>query len=183
MKNDRAARSRSDGLNAFALFERRPTEDSASDVEVVVKRKRTLQAGDGSGSTVEGRSLAEEATVRAPRVFRVDAPVQPAVEPVKDLPTEPRPRMRRRRVRHGEVKIIRPAATDSTDSSSKPVEHGSETQQSSHLVFPDFGVGPREKSRYTALMTQIARLKLQAEAAKKAVGWFGGRKMRGECGA
>lgn len=172
MNIDRLARSRSDGLDAYAVFERGPNGDSAPNVEVVVKRKRTLQAG--ADATLDRQGSAEEASVREPRVFRVDAPVQPPVERFKDLPTVPRLRTRRRRVPRGEVKIIRPAATAS---SSTPLEHKSETEQPTGLGLSDFGVAPEEKSRYTKLMTEISRLERQAKAAKEteaaaAVSWI-----------
>jgi hypothetical protein len=61
----------------------------------------------GSDAAVDGRLLPEEATVRAPRVFRVDNPAPPASEQAADRLTVSKTRTRRRRVLHGEVITIR----------------------------------------------------------------------------
>lgn len=140
----------------------------ASNVEVVVKRKRTLLTGDDA--TVDGHAPAEAATVRAPRVFRVEGSLETASEQVEGpvMPKaseEPRPRKRRRRVPHGEVTIIRPVAIDLSEIE-RPSDFGRPHEQS--VAVPDFGVAPEDQRRYVKLLTEIARLERQAQAAKQA---------------
>ena len=177
MQHDRVKTSRakprsdaSDSLDASAVFEDRAfIGDIASNVEVVVKRQRTLQADDDS--PLDGPPAAEAATVRAPRVFRVEGSVEPKLEQVEelDLPTQvAKPRLRRRRVLHGEVKIIRPASTDSPARAKGQglSDLGRSVERDSGFL--DFGVGQDEGRRYATLMTEIAKLERQAKAAKAA---------------
>lgn len=152
---------------------------------MVVKRKRPVgkPVEQGLESTALSRHDEE---ARVPRVFRVgalvsdpsgrgDAP-KPSLE-ARDAddkvssdaaaagPSES-PRRRRRRVTHGKVTIIRPDSSDAAGPVAR--RQAAETDGPVRTGSALFPADPDASARYEAVMAQIAALKRQAVALKRA---------------
>ena len=120
MQSDRTKASRSeprfeerDSLVQAVFGEREVVAEPASNVEVVVKRRRTLHADDGT--TIDGPP-SDGTAVRAPRVFKIQGAHPPASSQAEKVDLRPAlressPHRRRRTVLHGEVEVIRPSPT------------------------------------------------------------------------
>jgi len=175
-------------LAAEAAFAKRPVTSvsEAGPRVVVVKRKRAV-VPDPAGHFIEAEVPAPLAEARAPRVFRVDAPIvasDPAVEGAEQLvegasrdfaeAAGPQ-KKRRRRTLHGEVTIVRPADPQVPVESEPAARRTLGPAQDFDLGIP---TSDRDApSRYQALIAEIDELKGRAEAAKsieaaRAVRWI-----------
>ncbi len=176
MQSDRTKASRSeprfeerDSLVQAVFGGREVVAETASNVEVVVKRRRTLHADDGT--TIDG--LPSDGTaVRAPRVFKIEGARPPASSQAEKVDLRPAPRessphRRRRRVLHGEVKVIRPSPRELLDEAAQQASDLPGRPEPSYGLL-DFDMISEAKGRYELLLTQIAKLRRQADAAKKA---------------
>lgn len=102
-------------------------------------------------------------------MFKIEGALRPALDQAAQVDSQPPlqesiPRRRRHRVTHGEVTIIRPVASDLSETERLSELDG---PAEGHGALPHFGVEPQEQRRYATLMAEIARLKLQAQAAKR----------------
>ena len=68
---------------------------------------------------------------------------------------------------HGEVKVIRPSPTELRDEAAQQASDLPGRPEASYSLF-DFDMSSEAKGRYELLLTQIAKLRRQADAAKKA---------------
>jgi hypothetical protein len=157
-----------------ALFETRPTVSEIADVEVVVRRRRSASADNSinGGDCEQGPA----ATVRAPRVFKIEKQQQsdgrvlrdPGLQSETDEATSSvsdltRPGRRSRRRLNGDVTIIHPQEVIGTSAEREVLAAQKEDVSEVGM----FGADPAERLQYERLMAKIANLERQALAAKK----------------